>query len=235
MKTMMLVDFLALTKSLPKNVALWALLATGVCLIAGSATPVILLVGFPMSNMVLMPILLGDQRRGWVAFRQALPLSRADVVAGRYASIAVVVAGCVALGVAAYAASYALNALVPGLPIMQHFTPGFDAPGVVSFAAGTFALTIVMFSLLLPFMLANSRRKLVNYIPFAFMLGIFAWIYLFRSIDFDTFAPIVGQIIAIAHTLGGSLALAACVTAAALVLYVISEVAAVRGYRKRDL
>ena len=75
MKTMMLADFLALAKSLPKNVALWALLATGICLVAGNATPIILLTGFPMSHMVLMPMLLRDQRRDWVAFRQALPLS----------------------------------------------------------------------------------------------------------------------------------------------------------------
>ena len=98
MKTMMLADFLALAKSLPKNVALWALLATGICLVAGNATPIILLTGFPMSHMVLMPMLLRDQRRDWVAFRQALPLSRANVVAGRYASIAIVVAGCVGPG-----------------------------------------------------------------------------------------------------------------------------------------
>ena len=78
MKTMMLADFLALAKSLPKNVALWALLATGICLAAGNATPIILLTGFPMSHMVLMPMLLRDQRRDWVAFRQALPLSRAS-------------------------------------------------------------------------------------------------------------------------------------------------------------
>ena len=146
MKTMMLADFLALAKSLPKNVALWALLATGICLAAGNATPIILLTGFPMSHMVLMPMLLRDQRRDWVAFRQALPLSRANVVAGRYASIAVVVAGCVALGVAAYTTACIVNAVVPGLPLVRHFAVGFDAAGVVSFAAGTFALTIAMFS-----------------------------------------------------------------------------------------
>ena len=113
MKTMMLADFLALAKSLPKNVALWAPLATGICLVAGNATPIILLTGFPMSHMVLMPMLLRDQRRDWVAFRQALPLSRANVVAGRYASIAIVVAGCVALGVAAYTTACIVNAVVP--------------------------------------------------------------------------------------------------------------------------
>ena len=167
MKTMMLADFLALAKSLPKNVALWALLATGICLAAGNATPIILLTGFPMSHMVLMPMLLRDQRRDWVAFRQALPLSRANVVAGRYASIAVVVAGCVALGVAAYTTACIVNAVVPGLPLVRHFAVGFDAAGVVSFAAGTFALTIAMFSVLLPFMFADSHRKLASYIPFA--------------------------------------------------------------------
>ena len=188
MKTMMLADFLALAKSLPKNVALWALLATGICLAAGNATPIILLTGFPMSHMVLMPMLLRDQRRDWVAFRQALPLSRANVVAGRYASIAVVVAGCVALGVAAYTTACIVNAVVPGLPLVRHFAVGFDAAGVVSFAAGTFALTIAMFSVLLPFMFADSHRKLASYIPFAFMLALMGWIYIFRSMNFDAWA-----------------------------------------------
>lgn len=235
MKTMMLADFLGLAKSLRKNVALWALLATGVCLVGGNATPVILLTGFPMSNMVLMPALMRDQRRDWVAFRQALPLSRADVVKGRYASIAIVVAGCVALGVGAYAAACFLNAVVPGLPLMQHFTQGFDAPEAVSFAAGTFALTIAMFSAVLPFMFADSCRKLASYIPFAFMLALMGWIYLFRSIDFDAFLPIVGQVIATSQTLGGSLLVAACTVAAALALYAVSGYAALRGYRRRDL
>lgn len=193
MKTMMLADFLALAKSLPKNVALWALLATGICLAAGNATPIILLTGFPMSHMVLMPMLLRDQRRDWVAFRQALPLSRANVVAGRYASIAVVVAGCVALGVAAYTTACIVNAVVPGLPLVRHFAVGFDAAGVVSFAAGTFALTIAMFSVLLPFMFADSHRKLASYIPFAFMLALMGWIYIFRSMNFDAFLPLVGR------------------------------------------
>ena len=255
MKTMMLADFLALAKSLPKNVALWALLATGICLAAGNATPIILLTGFPMSHMVLMPMLLRDQRRDWVAFRQALPLSRANVVAGRYASIAIVVAGCVALGVAAYTtaciaivvagcvalgvAAYTtaciVNAVVPGLPLVRHFAVGFDAAGVVSFAAGTFALTIAMFSVLLPFMFADSHRKLASYIPFAFMLALMGWIYAFRSMNFDAFLPLVGRIVVAAQSLGGALVVGGCVTAAALALYVVSERAAVRGYATRDL
>lgn len=235
MKTMMLADFLALAKSLPKNVALWALLATGICLAAGNATPIILLTGFPMSHMVLMPMLLPDQRRDWVAFRQALPLSRANVVAGRYASIAVVVAGCVALGVAAYTTACIVNAVVPGLPLVRHFAVGFDAAGVVSFAAGTFALTIAMFSVLLPFMFADSHRKLASYIPFAFMLALMGWFYIFRTIDFDAFLPLVGRIVVAAQSLGGALVVGGCVTAAALALYVVSERAAVRGYATRDL
>lgn len=235
MKTMMLADFLALAKSLPKNVALWALLATGICLAAGNATPIILLTGFPMSHMVLMPMLLRDQRRDWVAFRQALPLSRANVVAGRYASIAVVVAGCVALGVAAYTTACIVNAVVPALPLVRHFAVGFDAAGVVSFAAGTFALTIAMFSVLLPFMFADSHRKLASYIPFAFMLALMGWIYIFRSMNFDAFLPLVGRIVVAAQSLGGALVVGGCVTAAALALYVVSERAAVRGYATRDL
>ena len=70
---------------------------------------------------------------------------------------------------------------MPGLPLVRHFAVGFDAAGVVSFAAGTFALTIAMFSVLLPFMFADSHRKLASYIPFAFMLALMGWIYIFRG------------------------------------------------------
>lgn len=235
MKTMMLADFLALAKLLRTWVPLYALLALGMCLVFGGTPALILFIGFPLSHTTLASMLMRDRDRGWNAFRQALPMTRADVVAGRYASILVVVAGSVALGAAAYAASCGLNAVVPGLPLAAHFTQGFDAPGLVSFTAGTFAITLTAFSLSVPFLFSDSHRKAINYVPFTFMVTIVAWIYLFRGIDFDAFLPIVGQVIATAQTLGGSLLVAACVTAAALALYVVSERTALRGYRRRDL
>lgn len=235
MKTMMLSDFLAVEKSLRKNVMLWALLTIGTLMLAGAAPPIILLVGFPMSHMVLMPLLLRDQERSWIAFRQALPLTREDVVAGRYASIVIIVAGCVALGALAYVVSCAIIAVVPGLPLLSHFTSSFNAPQLVSFSAGTFALTITLFSAILPFMLAGTHRKVVTYVPAVFMLAIFAWIYQFRLIDFGASLPLVGMVATTTQTLGGSLLVAACMVAAACALYLVSERAAVRGYRLRDL
>lgn len=235
MKTMMLSDLLALAKTLRKNVVLWALLALGTMLFAGSAPAVILLVGFPMAHMVLAPMMLRDQNRAWRMFRQALPLTRTDVVTGRYASIAVVVTGCIALGALAYAASFAINAAVPGLPVLAHFTGGFDAAGLVAFSAATFALTISMFSVVLPFLFAGSHLKAISYVPAVFMFGVIAWIYVGRDIDLDALAPIVGQTAALLHTLGGSLAIAACLTTATLALYGVSAQAAIRGYRRRDL
>lgn len=235
MKTMMLSDLLALAKTLRKNVMLWAPLALGTMLFAGSAPAIILLVGFPMAHMVLAPMMLRDQNAQWRAFRQTLPLTRADVVIGRYASIAVVVTGCIALGALVYAASFAINAAVPGLPVLAHFTGDFDAAELVAFSAATFALTISMFSVVLPFLFAGNHLKAISYVPAAFMLGVTAWIYVGRDIDFDAFAPFVGQAAALVHTLGGSLAIAACLTAATLALYSLSAWAAVGGYTHRDL
>ena len=130
-----------------------------------------------------------------------------------------------------------LGRLSPGFAAFasKRFAVGFDAAGVVSFAAGTFALTIAMFSVLLPFMFADSHRKLASYIPFAFMLALMGWIYAFRSMNFDAFLPLVGRIVVAAQSLGGALVVGGCVTAAALALYVVSERAAVRGYATRDL
>ena len=219
MKTMMLADFLALAKSLRKWALLYVLLAFGMCLVFGGTPALILFISFPFAHTVLAPMLMRDQDRGWNAFRQALPLSRTDVVAGRYASIAIVVTASVSLGAAIYMISCVIDVIVPGLPLIAHFTQGFDAPGLISFSAATFSITIAAFGLSLPFMFSDNHRKAINYIPFTFMMAIAGWIYIFRSMNFDAFLPLVGG----------------CVTAAALALYVVSERAAVRGYATRDL
>lgn len=235
MRIMMLADFLALAKSLSKWALLYALLALGICLVFGSTPALILLLGFPLSHTVLATMLMRDRDRGWNAFRQALPLSRADVVKGRYATTALVVSGCVALGAAAYAASCTLNAVVPGLPLIGHFAQGFDVPGLVSFIAVTFALTLTAFGLSLPFLFSDSHRKAINYVPLAFVLAIFAWIYVFRSVDFEPILPAVGEVLGATQTLGGSLLVGACAITAALALYVVSERVALRVYAPRDL
>lgn len=235
MKTMMLADFLALAKSLRKWALLFVLLAFGMCLVFGGTPALILFISFPFAHTVLAPMLMRDQDRGWNAFRQALPLSRTDVVAGRYASIAIVVTASVSLGAAIYMISCVINVIVPGLPLIAHFTQGFDAPGLISFSAATFSITIAAFGLSLPFMFSDNHRKAINYIPFTFMMAIAGWIYIFRTIDFDAFLPLVGRIVVAAQSLGGALVVGGCVTAAALALYVVSERAAVRGYATRDL
>ena len=67
------------------------------------------------------------------------------------------------------------------------------------------------------------------------MLALMGWIYIFRSMNFDAFLPLVGRIVVAAQSLGGALVVGGFVTAAALALYVVSERAAVRGYATRDL
>lgn len=235
MKTMMLADFLALAKSLRKQALPYVLLAFGMRLVFGGTHDLILFISFPFAHTVLAPMLMRDQDRGWNAFRQALPLSRTDVVAGCYTSIAIIVTASVSLGAAIYMISCVIKVIVPGLPLIAHFTQVFDAPGLISFSAATFSLTLAAFGLSLPFMFSDNHRKAISYIPFAFMLALMGWIYIFRTIDFDAFLPLVGQIVVAAQSPGGALAAGGCVTAAALALYIISERAAVRGYATHDL
>ena len=130
--------------------------------------------------------------------------------------------------------SCVINVIVPGLPLIAHFTQGFDAPGLISFSAATFSITLAAFGLSLPFMFSDNHRKAINYIPFAFMLALMGWIYIFRTIDFDAFLPSWSdrrrRAVAGRRARRGGF-----VTAAALALYVVSERAAVRGYATRDL
>lgn len=236
MKGMIASDFLTIAPSLRKWTIAYALLSLGICLFAGSSPIIVLLVGFIMPHSVVTaPLLMTDERRGWSAFRLTLPLSRADVVIGRYASIGAVVAGSVALAVLAYVASCGLNAVVSGLPVIQHFTGGFDAPGLVTFSCAAFALAIIMFAVLLPFLFALGTTKALNFVPFAFMMLIVAWIYVLRSFDFSAFLPVVDNVVACAQSIGGALAVAAGVTVAALAIYMLSGALALNLFRRREL
>lgn len=235
MKTMLQFDFLILKKSLIKNVVLWALYATGVCLVAGGVPLIILLVGFPMSHMVLMPMLMRDQNRTWFAFRQALPFSRADVVAGRYASVALVALGCMATGMLSYVLACTLGPLIPGLPLLGHFSFDFNTPVAVAMVGATLTLTLIMYALVLPFMLAGTYRKAATYIPFAFMLAIFAGIFSLSTVDYTALLPIISIISSAAQSTGGACAVAGCFVAASCAFYLASERVAARAYQTRDL
>lgn len=236
MKGMIVSDFLTIAPSLRKWTVAYALLSLGICLLFGSSPVIVLFTGFIMPHSVVTaPLLMTDERRGWSAFRLAMPLSRADVVAGRYASVGAVVVGSVGLAMLAYVASCGLNAVVPGLPVMQHFTGGFDAAGLATFSCAAFALAIAMFAVLLPFLFALGTTKAVQFVPLSFMLLIFAWTYVFRSVDFSAFLPVIDQVTAFAQLLGGAPVTAAVVVATALALYALSGALALKLYRRQEL
>ena len=115
-------------------------------------------------------------------------------------------------------------------------TPVVNVPGCPANPEWLVAvLADVIFLEKLPALNSEDKPKLASYIPFAFMLALMGWIYIFRSMNFDAFLPLVGRIVVAAQSLGGALVVGGCVTAAALALYVVSERAAVRGYATRDL
>lgn len=111
MKVMLLSDLVIMRKILTQMmgiflaIALFLTIATGTVISSTSAMAVM------VPAMFVISIAAYDQLNHWESFRLSLPLSRADVVKGRYASTAMVVAG-----------SYVLALLTSGF-ITAIFTP----------------------------------------------------------------------------------------------------------------
>ena len=220
MKPMIAMDLLTIAKPLLRYAAVWTVATAGTCLLAGCAPVAVLFMGFLMPYMLALTLYAADEKNGWSAYRQALPLTRTDVVCGRYAAIAILGVLSAALGALAYAAACALAAVMPDLAITGTASLGFDAAGLATYSCIGFVALLVIFAIVLPLTFSMGSMKALQYLPFVFLLAIGAFI-----------DPLAGAAQTMRAMPGGM----ALPVLAALALYGASGALALRRYRRRDL
>lgn len=187
---------------------------------------------------VAMMIMLGmlnlagyDEMNGWQAFRLTLPISRSQVVWGRYTSIALV---GIASAIAAIALGFAILLVAAALPadtVPQGFA--WNAENAEAVPAAAFLSLFVLLAaaaLSLPLIMRFGVTKGTRWLPVVIVMVMAAGIVLSSYLGIDIEEVLSGPIAAL-----GPWGVGALGALLAVALYVASAALSVRLYRKREL
>lgn len=178
MKTMLFADLIIMGNHFKDNAVFAAIMfLIPAFLTAGS--PMILLYVAPIwVTMALQIIMLEEGKGGWERFRLTLPLSRNQVVAGRYASIGFV---AVVSTVIAIVLCLAIGALLAAFPAIQQFVFWKEPFNPIAFVlyfslsiAATLFLTGAVMPLITRFGVAGAMRYTPGIIIVIAMLALYA-------------------------------------------------------------
>ena len=230
MKSAFLIDFAIARRRTAGYLLVFAAMVVVIVAIMGPLRWIALYTGMLVPLMALQVLLVNDERNDWQGFRLAMPLSRRDVVLGRYALLAAASAAGVALGLATCAVAAIVVYWAPTLAEHMRYPGSFEGPLVALSAAISFAGPLVMTGVSLPMAMCLGYTRAVQLVPVAFMLALaFAPGFLQQGSDFNASA-----LMAFALTPAGSLAVSAGILIATFALYAVSAWLAFRLSEKRD-
>ena len=165
-----------------------------------------------------------DAANGWGRFRAALPVSRRDIIAGRYTmllliSIATIVA-CIALGALTNVLAGSVSADFECLPAIE----------IAGICVTTTAAMLIIVAFVQPFLIKFGNVAGVRYAMIAFFVCAFALIGCINYLAPSDFLATAGQ------WMDENIGLFVIICAAvALTAYAISGVISLRIYQRKDL
>lgn len=236
MKAVVLSDFAVLKSYLVKLALGFVALGTLATLIIGNAPLMPLFVGIILPFSALNVLLLRDDQRHWEGFRLALPLTRADVARGRYATFAAVIGFGVASGLVAVLLAWMLYLLVPGAASLARMPAVFDVQALVLFTAAAIVLPLASMAIALPPVMRFGMTKATQFVPLAFML-LYTGVWCARNqimASSDAIAGFVNGVAELAQTPAGLFVVAIVPLTACVALYLVSCGLSVKLYEKRE-
>lgn len=228
---------LAVLKKYLRQIALTMAIVT-VCLVAGMSS----LVSVPGVTFLMLMFSMSmsasayDEQNGWGAYRLVMPVTRRDVVQGRYAFNLLVASAAAAVAAVAVAAFIALGSMVE-LPEFLAKLAAWDSQQLgATLAASTSCICIglSMCSVTLPAYFKFGMTKATQYLPFIMLLLGVAPFLVLGVIG----GPLLDQVkgaIELTETTGGMGMIAFVALAISLAVYTASSFIAVRLYSSRDL
>ncbi len=232
MKTMFMFDLLTATTTLKSQVVLSVVVAV----IFGASTDM------PLAIIPFMALMLAyatgftlvayDERNDWEKLRLTLPLSRADIVHGRYATFAVMTVAGIVLGGVLVAVLWGLAQLAPTAPVLSEFAGAFDWQMAVVMAVSGIVFALVLWIIALPLVARYGMTKAVRFLPLAFVI-----VLPIATVLIQKAGPLPASVmdfVAWVATPTGTLVAAGAALAVIVVLFALSSMLAVRLYEKRE-
>ena len=235
---------LACLRGVARNLAGTALFVAAIFALAMGASGVLCAATIVIALSVVNRLMAYDEQNNWQAFRQALPLSRGQVVCGRYVTVALCVLASLLVGIAVallidLGISVAIS-IHPGLQLnswsellglsfrLRDLVELFVACGAAGVAVSFFGLALT-----LPFMFRFGFTRGVRHIPLVFValsLLVFLAMENLSSSGFDpaSLAPLL-------ENTGTIVGISLVVVLISLAVYGLSCLISLRLYTTREL
>lgn len=232
MKTMFMFDLLTAKKMLKSQFVLSVVVAV----IFGVSTDM------PLAIIPFMALMLAyatgftlvayDERNDWEKLRLTLPLSRADIIRGRYATFAAMTMAGIVLGGVLVAVLWVLAQLAPTAPVLSEFAGALDWQMAVAMVVSGVVFALVLWIIALPLVARYGMTKAVRFLPLAFVI-----VLPIATVLVQKAGPLPASVmdfVAWVATPTGTLVAAGAALAVIVVLFALSSMLAVRLYEKRE-
>ena len=189
--------------------------------VGGLPVFVLFIVGMQLTNQ--------DDANGWSAYRLALPLSRRDIVLGRYLAIVLVTLACMA----EVAIVGTLVPVVAGIFVDWQVAPtDWSAYAVTS--AASLAIGFVLMGIYQPLAFKYGSEKMMKIYPIVMLVIILSPV-LVMDIMGDRLTQAIDSALGLLATSGSTLGVTVALLACALLAAGVSALVSLRVYRTRDL
>ena len=227
MKTMVLSDLLTvrlyLVQMLLTSIVVGVVIAWGM----GNAYTTIPCIVATNAFGIGFSLLALDEHKGWDGFRVVLPLTRAQIVHGRYVSLLLVALYSTVVGCVVFGAVMAAAWLAPGISVLSALRAPFDLGLFAVMCCAGLTVAFVTLAVSAPLSLYFGMTKALRFLGMAMVLFFVVITIAFAQVDLS-FAD------AVLASENGSVVLFAGIAGIALVLYALSAAIASVLYRKRE-
>jgi len=230
MKAMIMSDLLIAKKYLLQQLGVSIAVGIFITVVIGNLYVAAPMVGVMIPFSLTITILALDERANWQQFRLALPMSRSNVIAGRYVSFALLALLGIAAGLLVTLVMVAVAQIAPGVPQLADLMGNFSWQAMLFASVAGLAIILVMLSVTMPLFSRFGMTKGVRYLPLLIIIGVFF------AFQLDGPPPeFVANVLNLLESPAGTIAIAAGVLAITAAVYAISAVISTKLYQKREL
>lgn len=228
MKAMIVSDFAVLRSAILQLLGICAIIALFMGYAMGTLVGGAAAIAAMPPFMLLFSLAATDEQNGWERFRLTLPLTRRQVVFGRYASLALVAIGTI---VFALALSFLLLGVISCMPAGT-LPEGLTPAALVGSVVGAVGVITLGMAVTLPLVFRFGMTRATRFVPVVVVIAIACGIGFFDAGIQPT--GVLADLVQWLDTGSNYLFLAAALVAVVALIYVASAFVAAKLYEKRE-
>ncbi|MEC4176755.1 ABC-2 transporter permease [Adlercreutzia sp. R21] len=235
MKTMIVADFCTLRNALLQLMAICVVIALFMGYAMGTLIGMAAAIAAMPPFMLLFSLAATDEQNSWERFRLTLPLTRRQVVFGRYASLGLIAIGTIVFALALSFLLLGIISFVPSGILPEGLTPAENPPAaLVGSVVGAVGVITLGMAIALPLVFRFGMTRATRFVPVIVVIALAAGIGFFDANISFTSGGFFSNLMLWLDTGNNYLFLAAALVAVVALVYGASALIATKLYEKRE-